>query len=337
MKKIFVRSPYFIEINEAGQLGSKIELRFKKSGGSYPTNPNYVLSKKIPSSTQTNTIYNISNYAREFINPIKPQTITTAPESTDIWCFMEVKRYKEDPANTYTLLTTEEFVCLDGYTNYSGGYNQSTTASVVPLLNTNINIQRNVNNNVYINVYFDAGDYDIDNGTTVTVFSLAAPQIYKVPLDANSIIISEDGVGTVATINSNSICEPKYIPKVVWFINRFGGWQPLTFFKANNEAYEMQNVKHKLMPEFVNYNTSVGQYKQFNFNGKQTIKINTGYVPENYSELMQDLLLSEKILIEDKPVIIKSQNMQIKTSLNDKVINYEVEFEYNYNLMNSVL
>lgn len=333
MKKIFVRSPYFIEVNEAGQVGSKIELRFKKSGGSYPTNPNYVLSKKIPSSTQTNTIYNISNYAREFINPIKPQTIATAPESTDIWCFMEVKRYKEDPANTYTLLTTEEFVCLDGYTNYSGGYNQNTTAAVVPLFNPNINIQRN--GNIYVNVYFDAGSYVAD-GTNINI---ASPNVYKVRIRFDQTDITTGGgePENILTINSTLICEPKYTPKVVWFINRFGGWQPLTFFKADAQTYEMQNVKHKLMPEFVNYNTSVGQYQQFNFNGKQTIRMNTGYVPENYSELMQDLLLSEKILIGDKPVIVKSQNMQIKTSLNDKVINYEVEFEYNYNLINSVL
>lgn len=334
MKKIFVRSPYFIEINESGQVGSKIELRFRKAGQSYPTPANYVLSKKIPSSTQTNTIYNISNYAREFIKPIAPGTVVTAPESTDIWCFMEVKRYKEDPAGVYTLLNTEEFVCLDGYTAYSGGYNQSTTASVVPLLNTNINIQRS--GNVYVNIYFDAGDYEINTGIGTDSISLLSPQIYKVLINANVTTIDQDFVGQVVEIKSTLICEPKYTPQLVTFINRFGGWQPLTFFKAKAEAYEMMNVKHKFMPEFINYNTSVGQYKQFNFNGKQTIRLNTGFVDENYSELMQDLLLSETILLNGKPVIIKSQNLQIKSGVVDKLINYEVEFEYNYNLINTV-
>lgn len=334
MKKIFVRSPYFIEINESGQVGSKIELRFRKAGQSYPTPANYILSKKIPSSTQTNTIYNISNYAREFIKPIAPGTVATAPESTDIWCFMEVKRYKEDPVDTYTLLSTEEFVCLDGYTTYSDGYNQSTTASVVPLLNANINIQRS--GNVYVNCYFDAGDYEINTGIGTDSISLLSPQIYKVLINANVTTIDQDFVGQVVEINSTLICEPKYTPQLVTFINRFGGWQPLTFFKAKAESYEMMNVKHKFMPEFVNYNTSVGQYKQFNFNGKQTIRLNTGFVDENYSELMQDLLLSETILLGGKPVIIKSQNLQIKSGVVDKLINYEIEFEYNYNLINTV-
>jgi hypothetical protein len=334
MKKIFVRSPYFIEINESGQVGSKIELRFRKAGGSYTTPANYVLSKKIASPTQTNTIYNISNYAKEFIKPITPGTVATAPESTDIWCFMEVKRYKEDPAGVYTLLNTEEFVCLDGYTNYSNGYNQATTASVVPLFNPNINIQRS--GNVYVNIYFDAGDYELDFGDLITqIINVANPTIYKILVNSNQVLIYQ-GASIVATIDSTLICEPKYTPQLVTFINRFGGWQPLTFFKAKSEAYEMQSVKHKLMPEFINYNTSVGQYKQFNFNGKQSIKLNTGYVPENYSELMKDLLLSETILLGGKPVTIKSQNLQIKSTLVDKLINYEIEFEYNYNLINTV-
>lgn len=336
MKKIRVRSPYFIEINEAGQLGSKVELRFRKAGGSYPTNPNYVLSKKIASPTQLLNTYNISNYAKEFINAIKPQSISTAPESTDIWCFMEVKRYKEDPVNTYTLLNTEEFVCLDGYTDYLGGYNQNTTAGIVAMFNPNITIQRSSNDNAYVNIFLAAGSYTIIKGLVITPFTVAAADIYKVKLDADVIEISA-GLGLTVVIKSNLVCEPKYTPKVVWFVNRFGGWQPLTFFKADAQAYEMQNIKHKLMPESVNYNVSVGQYKQFNFNGKQTIKLNTGFVPENYSELLQDLMLSEKILIGDKPVIVKSQSLPIKSILNDKMINYEVEFEYNYNLINTVL
>jgi len=333
MKKIFIRSPYYITVNETGQVGAKVELRFRKAGSGYPTNPNYSLIRKIPSSTQIRLDFDVSKYAKDFIQPIAPGSVATAPESTDIWCFMEVKRYNETAPGIYNLLTTEEFVCLDGYTNYSGGYNQHTIAALVPLFNPNINIQRN--GNVYVNVYFDAGSYVAD-GTNITVSN---PDVYKVRIRFDQTYITTGGGEplNLLTINSTLICEPKYTPKVVWFINRFGGRQPLTFFKADAQTYEMQNVKHKLMPEFVNYNASVGQYQQFNFNGKQTIRMNTGYVPENYSELMQDLLLSEKILIGDKPVIIKSQNMQIKTSLNDKVINYEVEFEYNYNLMNSVL
>jgi len=68
MKKIFIRSPYFIQINETGQLGSKVELYLYNKGESVPTLPTYILSKKIASTTQTENTYNIANYAKELNN-----------------------------------------------------------------------------------------------------------------------------------------------------------------------------------------------------------------------------------------------------------------------------
>ena len=43
----FARSPHIIEIAETGQTGSKIEL-FLWNTGSQPTDPQYILSKRIP-------------------------------------------------------------------------------------------------------------------------------------------------------------------------------------------------------------------------------------------------------------------------------------------------
>jgi hypothetical protein len=87
----------------------------------------------------------------------------------------------------------------------------------------------------------------------------------------------------------------------------------------------------------IDYNVLQGQKQSFNFQGKQKIKCNTGWVDENYSELIQDLLLSEIVLLDDKPAIVKSQSADIKTHLKDKNINYEIDFEYNYGLINDVI
>ena len=42
------------------------------------------------------------------------------------------------------------------------------------------------------------------------------------------------------------------------------------------------------------YDTTIGQNAKYNFNGKQSVKMNTGFVNENYNELIQDLMLSER-------------------------------------------
>ena len=96
MKKIFIRSPYFIQINETGQLGSKVELYLYNKGESVPTSPTYILSKKIASTTQTENTYNIANYAKEYIKPIYPDVESDiVPEDYNTWAYCLVKRYKE--------------------------------------------------------------------------------------------------------------------------------------------------------------------------------------------------------------------------------------------------
>ena len=58
------RSPYIIEVDDATQTGSKIELFLAADVGTI--NPTYTLSKLIPASNNTKTFYNISPYVREY-------------------------------------------------------------------------------------------------------------------------------------------------------------------------------------------------------------------------------------------------------------------------------
>jgi hypothetical protein len=63
---IFVNRPYLFTVDQAGQLGSKIEL-FIWNGDTPPTNPNYTFTKQIASATDTANYYNISPFLAEFI------------------------------------------------------------------------------------------------------------------------------------------------------------------------------------------------------------------------------------------------------------------------------
>ena len=59
MSNIFARSPYVIEIDEASQLATKLELFIWNGTGSAPSSPQYTFSKSIPASNNTATNYNI--------------------------------------------------------------------------------------------------------------------------------------------------------------------------------------------------------------------------------------------------------------------------------------
>jgi len=121
------------------------------------------------------------------------------------------------------------------------------------------------------------------------------------------------------------------------FINRFGGWDFITFFKARTENWEVKNKEYQLLPDDVAYNILRGETKMFNYEAKQSVKINTGWVEESYNELIKDLMTSETILLDNKPVKLKTMTTDLKTSLQDKMINYQIDFEYNYNQINNVI
>ena len=68
MSRIFTRSPYIVEINETGQVSTRVELYIWNDDITEPTSPQYVLSKDIPASNLPSTTYNISSYIREYIS-----------------------------------------------------------------------------------------------------------------------------------------------------------------------------------------------------------------------------------------------------------------------------
>lgn len=338
MKKIFVRSPYKIQINANGTAtGSKVELFIWNKGTTEPTAPTYTLVKSRPSESVTNTEYNISNYCKEYIKPIAPVSVSVpTEENVNTWCYCKVKRYKA-VNTTYTLLDTETFVCLNGYTSYSGGFNQYNDSAVIPLVNTNITLYDFTNN--YINVWLDSNDEDYNwnwNNQSADITLSSEGALYKLPYKNNNYLQTATE-GTIFSTKSEQLCEPKYTPITCTFINRSGGWQYLTFFKANNQSIEVTSKDFQLLPSNVNYNPLQGQTRSFNQQGKQKITCNTGWVDENYFELIQDLLLSEVVLLDNKPVIVKSQSADYKTHLKDKNINYTIDFEYNYGLINDVI
>lgn len=323
MKKIFIRSPYFIEVDEVGQTSAKIEVFLWNKGTTEPTTPNYTFTKQIPSPTQTKLYWNVSNLAQSFIKPIAPVNVSgPTEESVNTWCYMRVISYSDNVE-----ILDEVYVCLNGYTNYLDGYNQSTTDTIVPLFNTSIkNYVKDFDTN-YVSFFLEEENYD----TSYDYVDVTEPAIWKFPILQATENVEE------FNFYAEELCEPKYTPIVCTFINRYGGWQYLTFFKANSQGIDVKSKDYNLLPSSIDFNPLQGVKQRFNFQGTQKIKCNTGWVDENYSELIQDLMLSEVVLLDNKPAIVKSQSFDIKTHLKDKNINYEIEFEYNYGLINDVI
>ena len=350
---IYTRSPYFITVNESGQVGSKIELRIWNGTGSAPVDATYTFSKSIASATQIENVYNISPFIKEYIDNVAPIYSAGETDSTTMWANVEVKRYKETSLGVYSLLDTVTYLGTNGYTSFADGYNYTNPSNTFMLLSDNTKeIKYDITKDIpYVNVLInpEVGDVitatykDLRGRNEVIVGYTETKGMLKIPLSTTSIKYNKGNTLTI-TYNSTTfqyrvipICEPKYSPVVCSYINRFGGWQFLTFFKTRIDNINVKGSSYNLLQNTIDYNTSKGQSKSFNINGKQSVKLSSGFVPENYSDLIQDLLVSETVLLDGQPVEVKTQSTTLKTSLIDRNINYEIEFEYAFNLINNVI
>jgi len=74
--------------------------------------------------------------------------------------------------------------------------------------------------------------------------------------------------------------------------------------------------------------------------GRTSYKINSGFVDENMNQIVKQLLLSERVWeyvnTEYIPIKVKSTGVEYKTRQKDRLINYEMEFEYAFNEINNI-
>ena len=377
MANIFARSPYIIEVDESSVIGSQLDLTFYYPGTS-PGSAQYVLKKKIPSSTDLKMYYDIAPYCREYLKFTTRQSIIgTLPSTSGIvasnnnqYVLLRVQRYKENTNGTYTLLDTTTNYCFDGYGYYSEGSNPTNADYIfsgskyatlkedtyyykIGANPTSTESDRAGIIGIYNAASIDSVKYtDLSTGTSTTFstpFS-SGNTLYDVPTvwagyyaNGNKLEIWQS-IGTPSAVLLGTWyfkpkCEPKYTPINIDFVNKFGYWQREFFFKASKNEVNINSTDYNLMQSnSLSYSTIEGQKQSFNHNGEEKITVNTGWVAENYSDTIQQILLSEKILINSLPVLPDVKSLEKIKGVNaQEPINYKLTFKYGFDTINNVI
>ena len=142
-------------------------------------------------------------------------------------------------------------------------------------------------------------------------------------------------------LNVETIEECKYEPKEVHFVNRYGVEETFWFFKKNMKSItvEKETFRPNIATSYSN-GSLLHQYQDYNVNGREKIVLNTGFVNESFSENIKQLMLSEKVWMYDngikRPMNVSTTEMELRTHVNDKLINYTVEFEFSNEIINNV-
>ena len=239
----------------------------------------------------------------------------------------------------------ENFVLLDGYGNYEDEINPQLSDNA--LVSTNdIYFPENTAGKLPVfaegvgKVTIDSTDTQItDSGN-----SNQKIQYITIPADSSTIqVYDTDDTTLLKTITVHNICEPKFTPYKVTFVNKFGAYQDIYFFKRTTETFSVNDDSYQInsiSTASLTYGTNQGQKQRYNVNGQSSLKLNTGFIKETAVSTIEELFLSENVWIrfEGKtlPVIPKTKSFTQKTSLNDKLIDYTVDFDFAFNKINNV-
>ena len=357
---IFARSPFIITIDETPQESTRLELFLWNGTGAAPAAPTYSLSKKVPSVNNNATYYNIAPFIREFFDFTQIAATPggmTQNTNEDFYCNVIYKTYYTLDG-TETLIDTVTDKAFDGFGYFEDEYNyQGQNVLLTDLSNyggSNIYYYLCERNAGLLTVYTEA---TILNDWIARYTNLSTGTIQNVTLTDNRVVdVKRVYTGWNAVGNKLEIiktisafeeiqatfyfvpqCECRYTPISVEFVNRWGSWQNEFFYKASTESVEMENNQFKSNPvPFPDYSTTQPQYKTFNTNGKRTFKLNTGWVNENYKQVIEEMLLSEMIRVNGLPANLKTKSIEKFKSINTKTINYTMEFEMAYDIINSI-
>jgi hypothetical protein len=141
--------------------------------------------------------------------------------------------------------------------------------------------------------------------------------------------------------------------KKIIFINRYGVQQDLWFFlketktlARKNEGYKTNTLTYPSTNNPATYSISNAPNKTFNTTAKQTFTLSSGYYPQGANNFFEELLLSEYVWYErinkvsgaDEviPVKVKKSSIAFKTSVNDKLIEYTIDFEEAFDYINNI-
>jgi len=163
--------------------------------------------------------------------------------------------------------------------------------------------------------------------------------------EVDEVIIDTDA--GVEVVKINTIYECKYEPYKVTFVNKYGALQDLWFFKKSVESTNVTSEQFKASifdQSTLSYKTYKHQQQSFLAQGKDKITMNTGYVNDDHNAVLEELLISEQVWYteitetEERviPVIPLTKSITYKTSVNDKLANYTVDFEHAFDKINNI-
>lgn len=382
MAKINVRSPYFAQVGVVGLTSATLEMLIYlgTANTTWQGSPQYTLSS---TATSSKLSFEISELIRDYISAAfdgeYPSIAGSSTDNTTIYVDYKITPFVGTTAGTSVESLGNRAFYGYGYfedgsnPQFLQGYLQSNTTILkpddnplrVPVDNENTTSVAFFNKGEQIYVWTPTANLKIQDQVQYVSTASADIDSYRGRVEdsggtfednaciqrflRNETIYPVDevivnAVEGVSVLKIQNIEECKYTPHKVTFINKYGVYQDLWFFKRNNLSMTKKDEMFKSNLIGTNgssgYATNRHQYSTFHVNAKEKLSLNTGFYPESYNEVFRQMSLSDKIWIKYNektlPVRLTSSSLSFKTKLDDKLINYTIELEFAFDKINNV-
>jgi len=164
------------------------------------------------------------------------------------------------------------------------------------------------------------------------------------PVGTETVVITTEANEEI-TLTVTYIEECRNTPYKVTFLNKFGALQDIWFFgrrkesaNVSREQYKINTIQATSTTKF--YPTYSPTDKTFNVESKKSLTLNTGFICQDYNEVVQQMMQSEYVWIHEDnkvyPVTPTDNDITYKDERYDKLLNFTVKFEYAYSEINNV-
>ena len=374
---IRTRSPYFIRTPQETDANlSYFQINITIASGvlgvaGCPANLGTFTLQKKPLTGEDSVSFDISELVNDFIEqkfinntPLTGYNVSADTQS--VWVTV-VTSARESDGTIIGSTTTTNYLAQEGYNDFKDGVNYTTEPTA--MISGNY-IQYNKGDYIYLPVNVErVNSVNFKyNGSSISTYGVSDDgnanqkveySYYLTAQEIDEIEITYDTTQT-ESITVKEIEECKYPVHKIVFLNRWGAFQDLYFFKKSVESLESrsENFNRSIFQarevyyterlgecnENYNYNvysTTAHAKKTFNANATESILLNTGFVPESMNPYFEELMVSEYVWLIDEndvvyPVNLKDSSFTYKTGLNDRLINYTMNFEKSFDLVNNI-
>lgn len=191
-------------------------------------------------------------------------------------------------------------------------------------------------------MHFGSGIWNLNNApASLFTFGVGQPgnvvnvdRDYKYEVSvwaADSPVAIDIPISETKTYYIDDTCT-KYQPVRLTWLNSYGGWDYYNFILVSRNTF---NVTRNTYKRNLNYNYTVGNvgFIVGDIQARESTQVTSDWLGDQQSQWMKELLKSKAVyeLRSDGsylPIILDASSVEIKKTVNDKLINYEFGYTY---------